>query len=120
MDHGSKDRRGGRDAAPRVPADRAEVAYATQVRELVARAWTEPPTPAAAAELLTAGAALALALETRCRRLEREIADLAPRAEEPEAARRLRTLPPELRGVERQLETVRRALAELRRHVERV
>ena len=101
-------------------ADRAEVAYAAQVRELVARAWTEPPAPAAAAELLTGGCALALALEARCRRIEREIAELAPHAEEAEAARRLRALPPELRGIERQLEAVRRALAELRRHVERV
>jgi hypothetical protein len=96
---------------------RADVAsYGVRVREFVAQAWTAPPSPAGADELLTGGCALALALEAWCGRLEREIADLAPAALDPEVAQRLRRLPPELERARRQLEAVRAAIAELRQH----
>jgi hypothetical protein len=90
--------------------------YGIRVREFVAQAWIAPPSPAAADELLTAGCALALALEAWCRRLEREIAELAPAAVESEVAQRLRRLPPELERARHQLEAVRAAIAELRQH----
>jgi hypothetical protein len=90
--------------------------YGVRVREFVAQAWIAPPSPAAADELLTGGCALALALEASCRRLEREIAELAPAAVESEVAERLRRLPPELERARRQLEAVRAAIAELRQH----
>ena len=96
---------------------RADVgSYGIRVREFVAQAWIAPPSPAAADELLTGGCALALALEASCRRLEREIADLAPAALDSEVAQRLRRLPPELERARRQLEAVRAAIAELRQH----
>ncbi|HEV7460569.1 MAG TPA: hypothetical protein VGN78_08535 [Solirubrobacteraceae bacterium] len=99
---------------------RADVAsYGVRVREFVAQAWIAPPSPAAADELLTGGCALALALEAECRRLEREIADLAPDATLPEVAQRLRRLPPELERARRQLAEVRAAIAELRQHAGR-
>jgi hypothetical protein len=90
--------------------------YGARVREFVAQAWIAPPSPAAADELVTGGCALALALEASCRRLEREIAELAPAAVESEVAQRLRRLPPELERNRRQLEAVRAAIAELRQH----
>jgi hypothetical protein len=90
--------------------------YGVRVREFVAQAWIAPPSPAAADELLTGGCALALALEASCRRLQREIAELAPAAVESEVAQRLRRLPPELERNRRQLEAVRAAIAELRQH----
>jgi hypothetical protein len=90
--------------------------YGVRVREFVAQAWIAPPSPAAADELLTGGCALALALEAWCRRLEREIAELAPAAVESEVAQRLRRLPSELDRARRQLEAVRGAIAELRQH----
>jgi hypothetical protein len=97
---------------------RADVAsYGGRVREFVAQAWIAPPSPAAADELLTGGCGLALALEALCGRLEREIAELAPAAEDPEVARRLRRLPPELARAQGQLEAVRTAIVELRRHI---
>jgi hypothetical protein len=90
--------------------------YGIRVREFVALTWIAPPSPAAANELLTGGCALALALEASCRRLEREIAELAPAAAESEVAQRLRRLPLELERARGQLEAVRAAIAELRQH----
>ena len=92
--------------------------YGVRVREFVAQAWIAPPSLAAAHELLTGGCALALALEASCRRIEQEIAELAPAAVESEVAQRLRRLPVELDRARRQLVAVRAAIAELRQHAQ--
>ena len=92
------------------------MAYAARVRTLLAR--TEPVagplTAAQVDDVLTDGCALALALEAQCSRLERMIADLAPRADDPDAARVLRALPPALRAAEGRLERVRTAINAVR------
>jgi hypothetical protein len=93
--------------------------YGIGVREFVAQAWIAPPSPAAVDELLTGGCALALALEASCRRIEQEIAELAPTAVESQVADRLRRLPVELERARCQLEAVRAAIAELRQHARR-
>jgi len=93
------------------------MAYAARVRALLARpeaGGDGPLTAAQVDDVLTDGCALALALEAQCSRLEHMIADLAPRADDPDAARLLRTLPPELRGAEGRLETVRSAVNAVR------
>jgi hypothetical protein len=63
--------------------------------------------------VLTEGYAHALRLERRLRRLERETAQLAVRAEEPDAARRLRRLAPEARATHEAVDELRRRLAQL-------
>ena len=93
------------------------MAYAARVRALLARPETGGDGPLIAAQvddILTDGCALALALEAQCSRLEHMIADLAPRADDPDVARLLRTLPPGLRGAEGRLETVRSAVNAVR------
>ena len=93
------------------------MAYAARVRTLLARTEAVGDGPLTAAQVddvLTDGCALALALEAQCSRLERMIADLAPRADDPDAARVLRALPPALRAAEGRLERVRTAINAVR------
>jgi tRNA C32,U32 (ribose-2'-O)-methylase TrmJ len=66
-----------------------------------------------AERLLTEGYAHALQLERQLKRLEREMTQLAQRAEEPRAARRLRRLAPRARATREGLDELRERLAAL-------
>ncbi len=75
----------------------------------------EPGASSPGAErILTEGYAHALRLERQLRRLEREMAQLAAHAYEPQAARRLRRLAPRARGMREELDELRNRLAVLK------
>ena len=67
-----------------------------------------------AERILTEGYAHALRLERQVRRLERETAELAAHAQEPQAARRLRRLAPRARAKREELDELRNRLAALK------